>query len=228
MTDLTKYNNLIAWFVSIQYMVQLTRETVNDLATFRIGIKANDPNNIGVGQKDIGYTFTDNIGVPYAIIAVNTDYIDVEDTFRQGHPVNRSLGIIHKSAYKGYSIHLPAELLYRLHQTAVSNNNKFAMSILWGNDPNGRRIPFTNILQPSIANYRGELVDSDGITFKPMEDYGQNPQFEIWQLTEAGKYSKLGGTSEPQITRSLIDGLIDSILFSGTGESITGYILIKN
>lgn len=228
MADLTKYNPIVAWFSLAESVVQLTRETVNDVATFRIMVKAIDPNNVGVGLKDVGYTFTDNIGTPYKIIAVTATTIDVSDEFRQGCPVGGKVGIVHKSAYKGYSIHLPAELLCRLHQTAASNNNKFAMSILWGNDPNGRRIPFTNVLQPLIANYRGELVDSDGITFKPMEDYGQNPQFEIWQLTEAGKYSKLGGTSEPQITRSLIDGLIDSILFSGTGELITGYILIKN
>ena len=228
MTDLTKYNSVLAWFTLAESVVQLTRETVDDVATFNITVKAIDTNNIGANEVEIGYTFTDNIGTPYKIIAFNSTSIDVADIFRQGCPVGGKVGIVHKSAYKGYSIHLPSELLCRLHQTAASNNNKFAISILWQNDPNGRRIPFTNVLMPTIANYRGTLTDSDSIVFKPSEDYGQNPQFEVWQLTESGKYSKLGGTSEPQITRSLVDGLIDSVLFSGTGELITGYILIKN
>ena len=102
------------------------------------------------------------------------------------------------------------------------------MSILWQNDPNGRRIPFTNVLMPEIADYRGLLIDSDGVEFSPSEDYGQNPQFEIWLTTESGKYSKLGGSSEPEIIRSIADGLIDRVLFSGIGELMTGYILIKN
>lgn len=224
--DLTKYNNLIAWFTLAESVVQLTRQTVDNVATFRMTVKAIDTNNAGQGQKAANYTFTDNIGIPYKIIAVTATTIDVSDEFRQGCPVGGKVGIIHKSAYKGYSIHLPAELLYRLHQTAASNNNKFAMSILWQNDPNGRRIPFTNILQPSIANYRDELVDSDGITFKPMEDYGQNPQFQVFQILEDGTYSQI--FLGENITRNGIDGLIDSVIWSGTGESITGYILIKN
>ena len=136
------------------------------------------------------------------------------------------MGIVHKSAYKGYSILLPTELLYRLHPIAVSNNNKFSMSVLWGNDPNGRRIEFTDVYSPEISNYRESLEDSNNVSFNPMQDYGQNPQFEVWQFVEAGKYSRL--PIDPQLTLSSIDGLIDSVLFSGTGELISGYILIKN
>jgi len=226
MADLTKYNSLIAWFTLADNLVQLTRETVDDPATFRITVKAIDTNNIGQGQKTIGYTFTDWVGTPYKIIAVDTNTIDVEDIFRVGCPVRGKIGIVHKSAYKGYSIHLPSELLCRLHQTAASNNNKFAMSILWQNDPNGRRIPFTNVLQPTIEDYRANLVDEDGVTFNPMEDYGQNPQFEFYQILEDGTYSQL--FLGINITRNALDGLIDSILASGTGELITGYTLIKN
>jgi len=226
MTDLIKHNPLVAWFTLADSLVQLTRETIDNPATFRITVKPIDTNNIGQGQKAIGYTFTDWVGTPYKIIAVDTNTIDVEDVFRVGCPVRGKVGIVHKSAYKGFSIHLPSELLCRLHQTAASNNNKFAMSILWQNDPNGRRIPFTNILQPEISDYRVALVDEDGVTFNPMEDYGQNPQFDIFQILEDGNYSQvfLG----MNITRNGIDGLIDSVLFSGTGELITGYILIKN
>jgi len=225
MADLTKYNTLVAWFTEVNSLVQLTRETEDNPATFRMTVKYIDPNNIGKGEKDVNYTFTDNIGTPYKIIAVDTNTIDVEDIFRVGCPSDR-IGIVHKSAYKGFSIHLPSELLCRLHQTAASNNNKFAMSILWQNDPNGRRIPFTNVLQPTIADYRSDLVDEDGVTFNPMEDYGQNPQFEFYQINEDDTYSQL--FLGINITRNGLDGFIDSILASGTGEEITGYILIKN
>jgi len=225
MTDLTKYNPLVAWFTLAQSVVQLTRETVDDVATFNITVKAIDTNNIGANEVEIGYTFTDNIGTPYKIIAFDSTSIDVSDIFRVGCPVSGKVGIVHKSAYKGYSIHLPSELLYRLHQTAVSNNNKFAMSILWQNDPNGRRLPFNNILMPEIADYNVELIDEDGVHFFPAEDYGQNPQFEVWQYVEDGKYSRI--PVDPQVSRGF-DGTIGRVLFSGTGELITGYILIKN
>lgn len=227
-TDLTKYNTLIAWFTIAESVVQLTRQTVDDVATYRMTVKAIDPNNAGAGQKAANYTFTDNIGTPYKIIAIATNTIDVSDEFRQGCPVGGKVGIVHKSAYKGYSIHLPAELLYRLHQTAASNNNKFAMSILWQNDPNARRVAFTNVNAPEIADYRGELTDMDGVVFKPMEDYGQNPKFEVYQLTETGKYSRMNGTMEHQFIHSLVDGLIDSVVWSPTGELITGYYTISH
>lgn len=227
MADSTKYNHSVAWRSLAKDVFQLTRATVDDPATYRITAKPIDTNDIGQGQKEIGYTFTDNFGTPYKIIAVAYNTIDVEDIFRTGLcPTSGKEGWIHKSAYKGYSFMLPANLFWNLHPLAQSNNNKYAMSILWANDPNGRRIPFTSVLMPTIADYRANLVDEDGVAFNPTEDYGQNPQFEVWQILEDGTYSQL--SIYPNITRSLVDGFIDSVLFSGTGELITGYILIKN
>lgn len=227
MADSTKYNPILAWRSLAKDVFQLTRATVDNPATYRMTVKAIDTNDLEAEEKEIGYTFTDHIGTPYKIIAVDTNTIDVEDIFRTGLcPTSGKEGWIHKSAYKGYSFMLPANLFWNLHPLAQSNNNKFAMSILWQNDPNGRRIPFTNVLQPAIADYRGELTDEDGIVFKPMEDYGQNPQFNVFQILEDGTYSQI--FLGENITRNGVDGLIDSVLFSGTGELITGYILIKN
>lgn len=227
MSNYTKYNPLIAWRTIASSVRQLTREDENNPSTYRITVTVIDTNDIGQGQKDTTCFFTDNSGIPYKIIAIDTNTIDVIDIFKTGLcPVGGKEGWVHKSAYKGYSHALPANLFWNLHKLAPQNNYKYAMSVLWANDPNGRRVPFTDIMMPSIPDYRGELIDEDGVTFKPEEDYGQNPQFECWQLTEAGKYSRL--PIDPQITRSLTDGLIDSVLFSGTGEEITGYILIKN
>lgn len=229
MNDSTKYNPLVAWRTIAKDVFQLTRETEESPATYRMTVSPLDTNDLGQGEKAVGFAFTDNFGTPYRIIAVDTNSVDVEDVFRTGYcPTTGKEGWIHRSAYKGYSFLLPASLFWNLHPLAASNNNKYSMSILWANDPNGRRIPFTNVLMPEIADYRGLLTDANGVEFSPSEDYGQDPQFEVWLMTESGKYSKLGGSSEPQITRSETDGLIDSVLFSGTGEEITGYILIKN
>jgi len=227
MADATKYNPSIAWRTIASNTKQLTRATEDNPATYRQTVSPIDYNDLGQGQKAIGYTFTDFIGTPYKIIAVDTNTIDVEDIFRTGYcPTSGKEGWVHKSAYKGYSFMLPASLFWNLHPLAQSNNNKFAMSILWQNDPNGRRIPFTAISQPSIADYRSNLVDENGVSFNPMEDYGQNPQFQIFQILEDGTYSQI--FLGENITRNGVDDLIDSVLFSGTGELITGYILIKN
>lgn len=229
MADSTKYNPNVAWRTLAKDVFQLTRETVNDPATYRMTVSAIDTNDLGSGQKAIGYPFTDYFGTPYKIIGVDTNTIDVEDVFRTGYcPTSGKEGWIHKSAYKGYSFMLPANLFWNLHPLAQSNNNKFAMSILWANDPNTRQVAFINVNYPEITDYRGTLTDVNGIVFTPSEDYGQNPKFEVYQLTEAGKYSRMGGTMEPQKTVSLVDGLIDSVIWSGTGELITGYYTISN
>lgn len=222
-----KYKPSVAWKTVAYKVHQLTRESESDPASFRIYVSPVDQNDLGAGETEEGFYFTDFLGNPFPVIAKGAGYIDVSDSFRTREcPTSGKIGIVHKSAYKGYSLYLPSSAFLHLHPLAQQNNNKYAMSILWGNDPNPRRIAFTNVSQPDIADYRNDLTDMDGVQFNPEEDYGQNPVFEIWQLIEPGKYSKLGGTSEPQIIRGE-DGKIDSVLFSGTGELITGYIVIK-
>lgn len=216
--DLIKYNPSVAWFTMAESIVQLTRATVEDVATFRVKVKPIDTNNIGQGQKAINYTFTDNIGVPYKIIAVDTDTIDVSDEFRQGCPVGGKVGIVHKSAYKGYSIHLPSELLYRLHPIAASNNNKFAMSILWGNDPNPYKIEFTNTNTPKIENY--QTLRLDGYNFA--EDFGEMPKIQLFTLDSVGVYWQ----RQEVPVWNYIGGLLDSIVFD-LSDSFSGYIIIS-
>lgn len=151
--------------------------------------------------------------------------IDVEDVFRTGYcPVSGKIGVVHKSAYKGYSLSLSAGLLNKLHPLAIKNNYTYAMSVLWGNDPNPRRIAFTSIEMPTIADYTANITDMDGIEFNPAEDYGQNPKFEIWVDNGDGTYSKQ--QTEPFITRD-VNGNIVSVVFSGTGDTINGYIIIS-
>lgn len=222
MADLTKYNPSIAWFTIAESVCQLTRETVDDVAAFRITVKAVDTNNIGQGQKAIDYTFTDNIGVPYKIIDTATTTIDVADVFRQGCPVGGKIGIVHKSAYKGHSVHLPSELLYRLHPIAASNNNKYAMAILWGNDPNPLRIPFTATNNPQITGYQSPQTIS-GKVYNLAEDYGENPKVRLMQIDESGNTIHRTELSYFQ----LVAGLIDSIVFGTFSDLITGYLEIS-
>lgn len=159
-------------------------------------------------------------------VSSTVDTIIVSDDFRTGYcPTSGKYGFVHKSAYKGYSLYLPSEVFRHLHPIAASNNNKYAVSILWGNDPNPRRIPFVSVTQPSIPNYRTSILDEGGVLFNPMEDYGQNPKFEIWVDIGSNQYVKQA--IEPVITRSITDGYIDSVLWSGTGNTISGYIIIS-
>jgi|ERR1035437_1096496 hypothetical protein len=232
MTDLTKYNSEIAWFTLAKDVFQLTREAT-DPATFRMTVKSIDPNNKGAGLKAIGYTFTDNIGVPYSIIAVNTNTIDVADVFRQGCPVGGKKGIIHKSAYKGYSIALPSELLFRLHPIAASNNNKFAMAILWQNDPNALRIPFTGTDNPQITGYQSPQTIS-GKIYNLAEDYDDDPKCRLMEIIEVDFNSVTQTITRERTEKALftfVDGLIDTIRFcddTGLGETISGYIEISH
>lgn len=225
MSDLTKYNPEIAWTTIASSVRLLTRETGTDVATFRIDVKAIDTNNSGQGQKQIGFTFTDNIGVPYQIIDVDTNSIDVADVFSQGCPISGKIGIVHKSAYKGQSVHLLSNLLCKLHPIAGNNVSKFSLSILWGNSPNTRKINFTNVDQIAITDYRANLVDSEGITFNPYEDY-PHPQFIINTVNEDGTYSEvfLGANK----TYNETDGGLDSVIWSSTGDLVTGFIEISN
>jgi hypothetical protein len=226
MSDSTKYNPLVSWRTLALNVYQLTRETVNDPATYRITVNPIDRNDLNAGTKTIGYYFTDYNGIPYTIINTASTTIDVSDDFKTGLcPTSGRCGIVHKSAYKGYSLYLPSHLFRHLHPIAIQNNYKYSMSILWGNDPNPRRISFSAIEQPAIADYRSDLTDMDGITFNPSEDYGQHPKFEVWQEIDTDIYSRL--PIDPVVTRSSIDGLIDSVIWSGTGETITGYIIIS-
>ena len=228
MSEYTKYNPLIAWRTIAANVVQLTREDEDIPSTYRITVAVIDTNDIGKGQKDDTCFFTDNSGIPYKIIDTDIDTIDVIDIFKTGLcPVGGKEGWVHKTAYKGYSHALPANLFWNLHKLAPQNNYKYAVSVLYQNDPNTRRVAFTNVNAPSIA-YRGTLIDMDGVEFNPMEDYGQNPKFEVYQKTENGKYSRMNGTMEHQLIRSLVDGLIDSVNWSGTGELITGYYTISH
>ena len=222
--DAQKYNSLVAWRSKASNVYQLTRETTNDPATYRVFVSGIDGNDAGFGEVENGYYLTDYMGTPYLIINFSTGYIDVEDSFRTGYcPMSNRDAYVHKSAYKGYSIFLPSFCFQFLHPLAASNNNKYSMSMLWANDPNPRRIAFINEDMPQIADYTANIVDMDGNTFNPAEDYGDDISATVYADNGDGTYSKQ--QIEPYITTD-INGHIVSILFSGDGSTYSGYIKI--
>lgn len=233
MTLSTKYLNQVAWRTYFKGV------SINSYATSISGAKWDatvypiDDNDKGANPMILNTSLfaVDNAGHMFSISAINVGSnqyrITLSDDFKCGYaPVMGYEGYIYKSAYKGYAPFISPVFINRLDKVARDYINHIEKSIFWANDPNGRRIPFTNVSMPSITDYRSNLTDSNGVIFNPSEDYGQNPQFEVWQILEDGTYSNL--MLGANITRSLVDGLIDSVLFSGTGELITGYILIKN
>lgn len=220
MADAVKYLPLIAWRTIANNVVLLTKETETNPATYRLTVSPVDTNDIGQPQKAVGFYFTDYYGIPYKIIAVDTNTIDVSDDFRTKHcPVSGHCGIVHKSAYKGQSLYLPAESFRHLHPLAASNNNKYALSVLWRNDPNPRRFEFTNTNTPSITNYHGTQGDGS----KLWEDYGEDPQFDLITIDSE---NVLWERQEKPI-RNLVDGLLDSIVYD-LSDNYTGWIILRN
>lgn len=221
------YEHSIAWRTMVSKVTILTEETVNNPATYRVYIKPIDQNEPGAenAEKSLKCYLKDNSGHTYRTISFTDNYIDVSDDFRcKECPQSGRVGVYYKSSYKGNSIYLSQAYYRYLDKRAIDYSRIIESSILWGNDPNPRRIPFTNIYQPSIPNYTTELLDSNGELFNAEEDYGQNPKFEIWVDNGDSTYSKQ--QVEPFVTRDMFGNIV-SVLFSGTGDLISGYILIS-
>lgn len=220
MADATKYNPTVCWKTIASNVVQLTRETIGDPATYKITVSFVDSNDIGAGQKLTGYYFTDFLGNPYSIIATGTSFISVSDDFRTGEcPRSGHIGYVHKSAYKGYSLYLPSHAFRHLHPTALQTNNKYAMAILWNNDPNPYRISFSATTEPKIVNYQSLQLDGRNLS----EDYGEDPKCRLMQIDESGNI--IERTEKPYY--ELIDGKIDVITFGILPDPIDCYIEIS-
>jgi len=225
MLNATRYKETVCWRTLCLDVYLLTEDNGENPATFRLSVKVIDGNDSGALSAILtGYYLVDNIGAVYRIIAVGSGTIDVSDDFMTYQcPTVGMDGFICKSVWNGRAPYLTTEQLQFLHPLALSNINKYNLDILWSNDPNSKRIGFTAVSQPSITDYSVDVTCMDGTVINPRRDYEEDPKFEVWQETEEGKHSRLA--IDPQITRA--DGLITSVLFSGTGELINGYILIS-
>lgn len=220
MTIASKYNPTVAWRTLAANVYRLTAETEEDPATYRVTVAVVNSNDIGAGEKEIGYYLVDYIGVPYSIIDVDTNTVDVSDDFRTGKcPTSGKNAIIYKSVYAGRGLYLAPSGFINLHPTlALANSHKYDMALLWANDPNIKKITFEDSATPTIEDYQDDQVDGYNLA----EDYGENPLVRCIIVVDANTEYQL--QQMPQFT--LVDGLVDTIFFD-LGEEMTGYILIS-
>lgn len=220
MTIASKYNPTVSWRTIAANVFLLTAETPTVPATYRLTVAPVDTNNPGAGQKEIGYYLVDYVGVPYSIIAVDTNTIDVSDDFRVGIcPTSGKSAIIYKSVFKGRALYLAPDSLQNLHPTlALANSHKYDMALLWGNDANTKKIDFTASALPTISGYQSDQIDG----FNLAEDYGENPLVRCIIIVDANTEYQL--QQMPQFTK--VGGLIDTIFFD-LQEELSGYLLIS-
>jgi hypothetical protein len=220
MTIASKYNPVVSWKTIAANVFKLTSETIDDPATYRVSVSVVNSNDIGAGQKAVGYYLVDYIGIPYSIIDVDTNTVDVSDDFRTGKcPTAGQTAIIYKSVFSGRGLYLAPSNLIGLHPTlALANSHKYEMALIWGNDPNVKKIEFTASALPIIEGYQAAQLDG----FNLSEDYGENPNVRCVIIVDANTEYQL--QQSPQFTK--VDGLIDTIFFD-LAEELTGYILIS-
>ena len=221
MSNNTKYITDYSWKTVVNMVIFLP--TAN---TYRVSVSPIDVGEPGALLPiQEGFLLVDNAGHIFPIISVGTGTIDVEDRLLCGeHPVTGMVGIVCKTANKGNSIYIPQGQLNYLDKTAQHYIDSVVWSVLWANSPNSRRVAFTNITQVLISDYTADVVDMNGKTFNPAEDYGQNPKFEIWKNMGNNKYSRLALNPNKTVD---VDGNIVSVIFSGTGAPISGYYVIS-
>lgn len=224
MTIATKYAVLVAWRTLAANVYQLTRETTEG-ATYQLTVKAIDTNNPGANQKEIGYYLVDYIGTPYLIIGTSSTTIDVQDIFKTGLcPTSGQMAIVYKSVYNGRALCLVPDNFRHLHPLALANSHRFDMAILWANDPNAKKVPFTASSLPTIINYQTDQEDPEDPTkiINYAEDFGENPHVRcIITVDELNRVQRL---QNPFFT--YVDDLIDTVFFD-LGEELTGYMLIS-
>lgn len=221
-----KYSPQIAWRTIAKDVFQLTRETIDDHATYRVSVAVIDSNNPGAGTKEIGFWIVDYWGVPYLIIGVASTYVDVQDYFRVGRcPTSGKMAIIYKSVYNGRALALAPENFQHLHTMALANSHRYDMALLWANDPNTKKIPFTGQAYPGVINYQDDQTDPEDVTktINYKEDFGDNPLVRI--IIEVDTVTKYHSMQNALFT---YDGdLLQSFMWDIGDPSTNGYILIS-
>ena len=224
MTTATKHSPTVIWRTIAKDVFQLTRATLTVTAIYRMTVKSIDSNDVGSGQKEAGYCIVDYLGGLFPIIATGTNTIDVSDIFNIGNcPVSGKTAIVFKPI--GKSLFLGQEYFQFLHPNAMANSRKYDLSILWYNDPNTKKIPFTNSDTPKIENYQDDQADpEDGTkTINYADIYDELPKIELFVLISAGVYQK----RQDVPAYNYIGGLLDSIVFDALPDVFTGYLTIS-
>jgi len=229
--DNRTYLNEVSWTTYFANTVLNTESTTYLPNTWDTTIYPIDANEKGANPMVLTtecYAISHG-GTIYEVSAINVDSnqyrITLKDIFFRGlAPEADLIGIIYKSAYKNYAFAIAPVWLNYLDKIAKDYVNSLEKAIFWRNDPNARRVAFTGVTQVLISDYTADVVDMDGNTFNPEEDYGQNPKFEIWKDMGNNKYSRLALNPNKTVD---VDGNIVSVIFSGSGASISGYYVIS-
>ena len=227
MTIASKYNVEVSWRTFAKDVFQLTRETIGDPATYRMTVKAIDSNNPGAGLKEIGYTLFDFMGIPYSIIGTTSTTIDVSDDFRTGKcPTSGKNAFICKSVFRGRALYVSQIHFQHLHPLALSNSRKYDMALLWANDPNAKKIPFTTAVKPSIENYQSDQADPEDETktINYHEDFDEKPNIKLFIVIDANTSFECRKV-DPIFT--YIDGLIDTISFDYGDPNVACFLIIS-
>jgi len=214
MTSATKYITDYSWRTIVRNVIVLTEPN-----TYRASVDPIDLGNPGALLPiTSGMILVDNAGHLFPIIGVGTGTIDVKDELLCGEcPASGLTGIVCKTANKGRALLLPQGLLQYLDKSARSYLDSVAWSVLWANDPNPKRIKFTNTDNPALLDYQTNYAD----------DYGPDPKVRLMQILDDGIIAE----RTEKAYRIETDGLIQSIRFAnetdGLGEIINCYIEIS-
>ena len=226
MTIASKYGIQIAWRTLAAKVFQLTRETVNDPATYRMTVSVIDSNNPGAGQNEIGFYLVDFWGVPYLIIGTTSTTIDVQDDFRVGRcPTSGQMAVIYQSVYNGRAQYLSQDNFQHLHNLAFNNYHRFEIPLLYLNDPNAKQVPFTATETPEILTYQVTQTDPEDAakTINYAEIYGEDPNVRCIVVLSATDSYQL--QQMPQFVKTA--GLLTRVWFDMGGNPSNGYLIIS-
>ncbi len=226
--DNKKHINSVAWRTYFRNTVLNTQATENTPALWDTTIYPIDANERGSSPMDISTTYfaVDYAGNIFSIDSINVGgnqyRTTLKDIFFSGYaPTESLIGIVYKSAWKGYSFAIAPVWLNFLDRIARDKVNSLEKSILWQNDPNTLIIPFTATKTPTISNYQSDQTINSKI-INLAEDY-PIPKFMLAitiSPTKIQYYEKA-----PVI--NLVDGKIDSVVFNIPTAS-SGNIYISN
>lgn len=226
MTTATKYSVQISWRTIAKDVFQLTRETVNDPATYRMTVATIDSNNPGAGQKGIGFYLVDFWGVPYLIIGTTSTTIDVQDDFRVGRcPTSGQMAVVYQSVYNGRAQYLSQDNFQHLHQLALNNSRRFDIALSFLNDPNAKKVPFTTTETAEILTYQVTQTDPEDAakTINYAEIYGEDPNVRCIVVSDS--VTKWQSQLMPQF--DTVDGKLVRAWFDLGGQPSSGYLIIS-
>jgi hypothetical protein len=134
------------------------------------------------------------------------------------------MAVIYKSFFDGRALYLSADSFQHLHPLAMNNYRRYEIPMLYFNDPNAKKVPFTTIEIPIISNYQTDQVDPEDATktINYAEIYGEDPQVRCIIVVDAQNSYQL--QQMPQFT--YVAGLVDTIYFL-PGFECSGRLIIS-